>query len=52
MPNYKDDYQIKMPDIEKAAIWVATPSALDSLQGVIANIPALAVDTESDSLYS
>lgn len=40
------------PDIAQPAVWVATPARLGALQQDISREPAIAVDTESDSLYS
>ncbi len=50
--NYSDASRIKINNIEKPPVWVATPSTLASIQASLAAAPALAVDTESDSLYS
>ncbi|MBI4790642.1 MAG: HRDC domain-containing protein [Chloroflexi bacterium] len=52
MQNYTDTFQINRPDIETPPLWVATPSGLAAVQAELANVVTLAVDTESDSLYS
>ncbi len=52
MSNYNDDYRIKKPDIEKPPALIAAPSHLDAMLAEISAETMLAVDTESDSLYS
>jgi len=52
MPNYVDNSQIKRPLIETAPVWVATPTELEKLSKQLSRESAVAVDTESDSLYS
>ncbi len=52
MPNYIDSHQIKKPDIETPPIMVATPDGLTTLHHAIMHQVCVAVDTESDSLFS
>ncbi len=52
MPNRVDNYQIKKPAAEKPPVWVATPADLENLRMHLATVRVIAVDTESDSLYS
>ena len=52
LSNYNDINKIKTNKIEKPPVWVATPPALAAMLAGLAREPALAVDTESDSLYS
>jgi ribonuclease D len=47
MPNYVDDHQIKEPPL-----WIAAPAALEQLRTRLAVEAKVAVDTESDSLFS
>ncbi len=52
MPNYVDIRKIKMPDLENAPVWVATPAALDAMRQRLLGETLIAIDTESDSLFS
>lgn len=52
LSNYNDVNRIKTNKIEKPPLWVAAPPALAAMLADLASGPALAVDTESDSLYS
>ncbi len=47
-----ENRQIQFHTIERAPEWVATPAALNSLQEDLARETLVAVDTESDSLFS
>lgn len=46
------DYRINRPEIGQPPVWVATPAVLTRMVADISRGPAVAVDTESDSLYS
>lgn len=50
--NYNDVNRIKQNNLDKPPLWVATPPALTAMQAALAGVPAVAVDTESDSLFS
>ncbi len=52
MSNYLDKYQNRWSALAKPPVWVATPPALQALHQDVERLPAIAVDTESDSLYS
>lgn len=52
MPNYTNNYQNRKPCIDKAPLWVSTAPALEALRKSLVGESAIAVDTESDSLYS
>ena len=52
MPNYVDNRQIKIRTLDRAPEWIATPSALEELARDVSLKPLVAVDTESDSLFS
>ncbi|MBI5031498.1 MAG: HRDC domain-containing protein [Chloroflexi bacterium] len=52
MPNYVDNRQIKKPLLASAPVWIATSAELERLSRKLSHEPAIAVDTESDSLYS
>ncbi len=52
MSNYLDKYQNKWSELAKPPVWVATPPTLEALHQEIEQLTAIAVDTESDSLYS
>jgi ribonuclease D len=52
MPNYVDKHRIRISTLERAPEWIATPSALEVLARDISRAPLVAVDTESDSLFS
>ncbi len=51
MSDYVDSHQIKMSDLG-AVQWVATLAALQTAHATLTAAPQVAVDTESDSLYS
>jgi ribonuclease D len=52
MSDYLEQYQHKWPDLNRPPIWVASPQALEELRTDLSQETAIAVDTESDSLYS
>jgi ribonuclease D len=52
MPNHLDTFQIKKNNLENAPAWIATLPALDALRECVEREPLVAVDTESDSLFS
>jgi len=52
MSDFADARQNKKSQIENPAVWVASPQGLARMQKHLATEPMIAVDTESDSLYS
>ncbi len=46
------NYELNRPEIAQPAVWVATPAMLENLRLDVSHEPVVAVDTESDSLYS
>ena len=52
MSDFADARQNKKSQIENPATWVASPSVLARMQKHLSAEPMIAVDTESDSLYS
>jgi len=52
MPNYVDNYQNKIHRAFDNSPLVTTPTALEKARAVLAAESLIAVDTESDSLYS
>lgn len=52
MPNYVDVDRITKPKLASAPEWVATRPGLNALHERLASEPLIAVDTESDSLFS
>ncbi|MDE3090985.1 MAG: HRDC domain-containing protein [Chloroflexota bacterium] len=52
MPNYVDDHQIKPANIDDAPILVSALPPLEALRAQLACETRVAVDTESDSLFS
>jgi ribonuclease D len=52
MSELADARQNKKTQIENAAVWVASPPVLARMQKHLSAEPMIAVDTESDSLYS
>ncbi len=44
--------QVKRPNIKQPPVWVATPAALEEMRRQLERQVVIAVDTESDSLYS
>jgi hypothetical protein len=51
MPNYVEMGQTK-EKLESAPEWIAALPGLEALQGRLTSEPLIAVDTESDSLFS
>lgn len=52
MANHIDIYQNRKPCIDNATLWVATAPMLEVLRERLTGESVIAVDTESDSLYS
>lgn len=52
MPNYVDNYQNRPSALFARPVLIETPTALEQLQKQLATQTLIAVDTESDSLYS
>jgi ribonuclease D len=52
MTDYVDNRQIQFQTLERAPEWVALPAALASLAEDLSSKTLIAVDTESDSLFS
>ena len=52
MPNYVDDHQSKIHRALNHSPLVTTPAALEKARATLASESLIAVDTESDSLYS
>ena len=52
MSNYMEHYQNKKNKLSEAITWIATPSAIELLLERIGYETLIAVDTESDSLFS
>ena len=52
MSNYVDSSQSKKNQIENPPLWIASAAALEKMSRHLSAEPMIAVDTESDSLYS
>ncbi len=52
MSDYLEERQHKWPELTKPPVWVASAPALEELRTSLEQETAIAVDTESDSLYS
>ncbi len=52
MSDYLEKHQPNWPELNGPPVWVASPAALEELRSGLSQRPEIAVDTESDSLYS